>query len=172
MGSDLSRTEFDRLMLEHMPKVHGFAIRLTGDPDVAEEVMQDALVRASRSWKTFQGRAQFSTWLIRIVTNTFRDRLRGSLRAEALPEEMPDKEAVDPASHMIADDVGEAVALAVASLPVRQREVLVLRTYEGLSTAEVADLVGLSEQNVRTNLHHARAALRRLLAPYLDGSQV
>jgi RNA polymerase sigma-70 factor (ECF subfamily) len=81
MSGMVDRTTFDRLMLESVPAAQRFAICLIGDVHAAEDVMQEALLRAHRSWKTFRGQSRFTTWLMRIIINCFRDQL-----AQAYPE--------------------------------------------------------------------------------------
>lgn len=176
MGTSvLDRTTFERLVLEHLPAAHRFAVRLTGDVDAAEDVMQDALLKASRRWATFAGRSAFRTWLLQIVVNTFRDRLsarRGRAaangQAQPLADDLRDPRAVDPARQSGAAEQGERIAAMVSGLPPRQREVFVLHAYEGLSTAEAAGVLGISESNARANLHFARQRLRELLAPEIE----
>lgn len=164
------RQSFDRLVLDHLPAAQRFAVRLTGDPAAAEDVVQEALVRASRGRATFAGRARFRTWLFQIVVNAFRDRLSARAArppAGPLPDGLADRRSRGPAARVLAAEHGRVVAATVSALPPRQREVLVLHAYEGLSTAEVADVLGVTEQNVRTNLHLARRRLKAELAPYL-----
>lgn len=169
----MERAEFDRLILDQLPAAHRFAIRLTGDVDLAEDVVQDALVRASAGWRTFRGGSSPQTWLFRVVVNAFRDQLRRSGRAESedLPGDVGDVRTPGPPSLSSTRELGEIVARAVATLPPRQREVLVLTAYEGRSAPEVAALLGVSEQNVRTTLHLAREKLRARLAPYLSEAE-
>jgi hypothetical protein len=75
---------FDRLMREHLPAAQRFAMRLTGDPHEAEEVVQDALLRVARSWQTFRGEASFRTWMLRIVIHAAHDRRVRRGRSTAL----------------------------------------------------------------------------------------
>ena len=147
-------------------------MRLTGSAEQAEELMQEALVRALRSWKTFRGESRLSTWLMKIVLNTFRDQLAQKHATTALPEYLEDNRAMSPSSRASAMEVGQAVAQAVSSLPLRQREVFVLKVYEGFSSLQVAELLEMSQQNVRTTLHYARQTLRRLLALHLKDNNV
>ena len=165
----VDRTAFDRLVLDHLAAAQRFAIRLTGDADRAEEVVQDALVRAARGWATYRGEAKFQTWLFGIVVNAFRDHWARRQRdaSEPLPEQA-DRSADDPARRAAAEEFGRIVAKFVSALPPRQREVLVLSAYEQLEVGEIAGVLGISEVNVRTNLHHARERLREKLRPYVE----
>lgn len=160
------KAALDRLVVEHLPAALRFAMRLTGNADEAEDLVQDALVRVARGWSSFRGEAAFRTWLFRIVVNAFRDRLRRP-RMEALDEDVDDRRD-GPAEIAQQDELGELVARKVSSLPPRQREVLVLTTYEQLPAREVAAVLGISEANVYSSLHQARARLRKELAEYLE----
>lgn len=164
-------TTLDRLVREHIPAVLRFATRLTGDLDSAEDIVQEALLRAARSWKSFRGEAQFKTWLFRIVINVFRDQ-RGRRVAESIGNrEIRDYRPVDPVEHAVANELRERIAQAVSRLPGRQREVLVLITYERFTVDDVAAALGISTSNVRANLFAARERLRQLLSPFLAERQ-
>ena len=167
MGRGADSAGLDRLVSGHLSEMLRFATRLTGDPETAEEVVQEALVRVVRSWKSFRGEAQFRTWLLRIVINAFRDQLAARRQTEDLREEVPDWREADPASAVLAGELRRLIAARVSALPPRQREVLVLVTYEGLSTREVAEVLGISEANVYATLHVARKRLRKELAAHL-----
>lgn len=167
MGA-VDRERFDQLMLSHLQAAQRFAIRLTGSVDTAEEVVQDALYRAARSWATFNGQSKFQTWLFRIVINATHDRATKQRCGEALPEGLIDARATDPARQTQSNEFGKVVAAMIATLPPRQREVLVLSTYEGLEIGEIALAVGISETNVRTNLHLARQRMREKLKPFVS----
>ena len=161
----------DRLVLDHLPAALRFATRLTGDPDQAEELVQEALLRVVRKWTSFRGEAAFRTWFFRIVINVFRDRL-SVLASERGPVEAPWEDLIDatdagPPQAAMAAELAQLIAQEVSHLPPRQREVLVLIVYEGLSPPEVAGVVGISEGNVHSNLSAARTRLKTRLAPYL-----
>src|SRR5688500_20278925 len=125
MGPSVDRTTFDRLVLDHLPASHRFAIRLTGNPDAAEEVVQDALLRASRGWRTFRGESKFQTWLFQVVVNAFRDHRSARIAADArtegagLCEELPDArdEARSPLDRAADAEQGERVARLGSGLP-------------------------------------------------------
>lgn len=160
------KAALDRLVVEYLPAALRFAVRLTGDAEEAEDLVQDALVRVARAWSSFRGEAAFRTWLFQIVVNAFRDRLRRP-RLETLDEEVTDWRGAGPAEIAQHTELGELVARKVSSLPPRQREVLVLTMYEQLPAREVAAMLGISEANVYSSLHQARARLRKELAEYL-----
>ncbi|MBX3411522.1 MAG: RNA polymerase sigma factor [Pirellulales bacterium] len=161
------RQTFDRLMAESLPAALRFALRLTGHGDLADEVVQEAMLRAARSWKTYRGESRFETWLFRIVVNVFRDRAVQATMTESLDERQIEAAQVSPSEQMIADELGEIVARCVSTLPPRQREVLVLAAYEGLAAGEIASVLETTEANVYSTLSLARARLRRQLGPYL-----
>lgn len=165
-GPVVDRAAFDRLVLENLSAAQRFVIRLTGDADAAEEIVQTALVRAANGWKSFRGQSRFQTWLFQIVLNCFRDWLARRRADEQLPD-VPDHSS-SPAQMLEAEELERSIACAVSGLPPRQREVLVLHAYEQHSTAEIATVLRISEQNVRTTLHLARQRLKEQLAPYLD----
>ena len=167
MGVPENPTTLDGLVRAHLPQAMRFAIRLTGDVDAAEDVVQDALVRVARSWKTFRGDAEFRTWLFRVVINVFRDRLARQPPPQELGSELRDDRADDPAAAAQWNELGRLIAERVSALPPRQREVMVLITYEGLKPREVSGMLGISEANVYATLHAARQRLRTDLACWL-----
>jgi len=167
MARSSKQNELDRLVTQHLSSALRFATRLTGTVDAAEDVLQEALVRVARSWKTFRKEAEFRTWLFRIVINVSRDRFAASKPADrTLSIDVADKRGGDPAIEAQDVELGQLIAARVSALPPRQREVMVLTAYEGLSAPEVAALLGISEANVYATLGVARERLRRELAPY------
>jgi RNA polymerase sigma-70 factor (ECF subfamily) len=166
----MDNSENDSLELivsAQLPDLMRFAVRLTGDPEAAEEVVGEAMVRAVRSWKSFRGESQAATWLKRIVINAFRDWVADRPVAEPIVEEIPDRVDSNPAVCALAGELGGLIAAKVSALPPRQREVLVLIVYEGLSVGETAKLLDIRESNVHATLYAARKSLRRSLASYL-----
>jgi len=166
----VDRQTFDRLVLEHLPAMQRLAVRLTGRTDLAEDVVQTALLKASGAWNTFRGESAFRTWLLQIVVHAFRDELAKRKRhsSDSLDTELIDPKAADPVANAGAAELGRHVAAAVSNLPPRQREVLVLHTYEQLNDEQIARMLDISPQNVRTTLHLARQRLRTMLQRFLD----
>ncbi|MDQ3441604.1 MAG: RNA polymerase sigma factor [Planctomycetota bacterium] len=170
----VERQTFDRLMLDHLSPALRFAVRLTGDPSASEELVQEALVRAAAAREQFRDAVSFKAWLFQIVVNVFRDGLRSRLRRATcdLSDDVTDHRAADPPARAAAAELAERVAALVSSLPPRQREVMVLVVYEHLTTTEAAEVLGITEQNARTNLSLARTEIKRQLAPYFDNDRV
>jgi len=164
----VQRDSFDRLLVQHLPAAQRFAIRLAGDPYRAEDLLQDAIVRAVKGCDGFESRSRFTTWLFQIIVNCFRDRLRckdGLSQASEEPSE--DMRAIDPSGGLSERELASLVARRVSALPPRQREVLVLVAYQNMSVAEVAEVLGISQTNVRVNLSYARERLKKELTGLL-----
>lgn len=173
--------EFNSLLRRELPRLYAVVLRLIGDPELARDVLQDAVLHAYRKLDTFEGRSQLSTWVHRVIVNQAlaarRSRRRSPERAieELLPNFDEHDKRVDPAlpapppvEQLVEQaELRQAVHAAVDQLPEDYRAVLLLRDIEGFSTAEVADILMISVANVRTRLHRARAALKRLLEPII-----
>jgi RNA polymerase sigma-70 factor (ECF subfamily) len=149
------------------------ARRFLQDEDLAKDAVQDALLSAFRSIQGFDGGAQLSTWLHRIVVNAALMRLRTRRRKPELPIEPLLPAFADDGHHarpvvpwvegvehqLIRDETRARVRQAIAELPESYRTVLLLRDIEERSTREAADLVGISENALKLRLHRARQAL-------------
>lgn len=158
--------DLDRLVREHLPAALRFATRLTGQTETAEDIVQETLLRVARKYRTFRGDSQFRTWLFRIIINVFRDQPTRSQEHPLPPEAVPS--VLDsPATSLLADELRQQIAQHVSRLPPRQREVIVLTVYEGLSIAETAKLLEMTSQNVHATLHVARSRLREELSDLL-----
>ena len=160
------RETLDRLVSEHHPRMLRLATRLTGRLETAEEIIQEALLRATRSWSGFRSQSDFKTWVTRIILNVFHDWLAKQRKSSAL-EDVPDLRHADPPSCAMAEELGRYIADRVSALPPRQREVLILLTYEGLTASEASQLLNIQVANVYATLYEARQRLRAELAPFL-----
>ncbi|MCS6773014.1 MAG: sigma-70 family RNA polymerase sigma factor [Thermoflexales bacterium] len=153
----------------HSPMLYRLALRLTGDPAEAEDVLQDTFLSAFRNLHTFDGRSALGTWLYRIAHNAALMRLRKRRLLASLDDLESDdalpliSDAKAPDELIAEQETAEALTTAIMALPQSLREVFVLREVEERSTAETARLLQISEGAVKTRLHRARQALRRLL---------
>jgi RNA polymerase sigma-70 factor, ECF subfamily len=169
---DGNRRLLDRLVSGHLPEAVQFAMRLTGSEETAAEVIQESLYRAVRGIGTFRGQSQFRTWFYQIVVNTFHEQVATKSRkicSAEIADHLPDPQGRDPAAEAMAGELQDIIVQRISQLPTRQREVLVLITYERMRPSEVALVLGISETNVHVNLHHARTRLLAELSPYLTG---
>ena len=163
---------YEILMRRYNQRLYRVARAILADDGEAEDVMQDAYVRAYTHLSQFAGRARFATWLTRIAVYEALARARRGRRLVQIEDLSPRKEDSMPLSSLSSAERGpEQQAIqrnlqalletAIDALPESFRSVLVLREVEGLSTAETADSLGISESLVKTRLHRAHAALRQ-----------
>ena len=167
MERAIDKAAMDRLVIDHLPGLMRFATRLTGSVVEAEDLTQEALLRIARSWPTYRRDAPFRSWAFRILVNVFHDSMRAKRHEEDVPvetlvsrEDRPDQVAQNK-------ELKRFVAQQVSGLPPRQREVMVLITYEGFSPQQIAELLSIDVTNVHATLHHARRRLRKSLEKYL-----
>lgn len=173
-------TAFEQLLAQHSAMLYRVALRLMGEPQEAEEVLQETLLTVYEKIHTFDARSALSTWLYRIAVNTAFMRLRARARA---PEEVLDTGgpqftddghhagevaawALPPEAALLRQEALTVLQQAVGRLPELYREVYVLAEIEGLPQQEVATILDLSVSNVKVRLHRARLFLRELLADY------
>ncbi len=163
---------FEALVRRYMGEVYAFCLRLTHDAAEAEELSQQGFVSAYRALRGFRGESTFRSWLYQILLNLNRDRIRRRRRAEVRMEAIRDEAARRRAggseeSAVNASELAEVVKAKIGLLPVRQREVLVLHLYQGLSYSDIAQVLGCAYDDVKMNMSLARKRLRRELKEYL-----
>jgi RNA polymerase sigma-70 factor (ECF subfamily) len=167
---------FELLMRRHNERIYRTVRAVLGDDADVEDVMQQAYVSAYQHLDGFEGRARFSTWMTRIAINEAYARLRRRSRTGPAPwqdDAMADEpEAAGPTPEQAAAhrEMQALLERAVDTLSVPNRTVFVLRAVEGLSTAETAECLKISEDAVKTRLHRANDALRQWLAAQLGGT--
>lgn len=163
MQRPIERAEIDRLVVEHLPVAIRFAQRLTGRSDKAEEIVQEALTKVLHNWQRYRGEASFSTWMLGIVLNTYRDACRRRCDLVPLPTELVDQ---NPRADCFleANELALRMRTAIDELPARQREIALLCLVEQVPPGEAAPLVGVTVANIHTTLH----VIRKKLLPYVD----
>ena len=161
---------YELLMRRYNERLYRAARAITRDDREAEDVMQQAYVNAFANLRQFNGQARFATWLTRIAINESLARVRRNRKYESFDEDssnvetfMPRNPPPDPERQAFTGELRELLECAIDGLPGGAREVFVLREVEGLSTAETAESLGVSEDVIKTRLSRARAALRRTL---------
>jgi RNA polymerase sigma-70 factor (ECF subfamily) len=156
MPRPIDKLAVDRLVVEHLPVALRFAQRLTGNTHTAEEVVQEALCRVLKSWRSYRGDAAFGTWLLQIVVNADRDRRRRQRLAEPIGLGDVIDETSPPLEQAAVNELRADIRAAIDALPDRQREVALLSLGEGLAAHDVARVLETTEANVHTCLHLAR----------------
>ena len=162
------RVALDELVRSTYAGTYTLAYRLTGNEDDARDVVQDAYLRAYRGLRRFRGDAQFTTWLYRITANCSANLLakRARNRTELLPDDAPVvdiRDEHDPEQRAAGQDERARIARALAVLPWRLRQVIVLRDIYDLPHGAIASELGISEAAAKVRLHRARRRLRELL---------
>src|SRR5438874_6038885 len=163
---------FEIVMRRHNQLLYRVARSILRNDTEAEDVMQDAYVRAYEHLDQFAGRAKFSTWLTRIAVHEALARQRRGNRYQAL-EPMSEQEgepmyrfaslALNPEQQASTSEIRRLLEEAVENLPDAYRTIFVLRDVEEMSTADAAEVLEISEENVKVRLHRARAMLRKSL---------
>ncbi|MFN8678137.1 MAG: sigma-70 family RNA polymerase sigma factor [Thermomicrobiales bacterium] len=158
------------LLKRHAPRLYRLALHLMGDADEAEDVLQEAFISACAHIAEFEGRSGLGTWLHRIVRNTALGRLRAQARLAGKVTHddvelaaVPDTSAVLE-DQVLASELGAQLEQAILTLAASTRAAVVLRDIEGLSTADAAQELGISESALKVRLHRARQSLRAILA--------
>jgi RNA polymerase sigma-70 factor (ECF subfamily) len=166
---------FEQLVEEYSDRVYGIALRITGSPSDAEDVMQDAFLQAFRSWDSYRRDAAPFTWLYRITVNAALMRVRARRPIELLSERADTEDVVDwtadAAQAALRGELQQQLEAAIVRLPEELRVVVILRDVENLSTAETAAALDLTEAAVKSRLHRARATLRSHLGDLYSGDR-
>lgn len=161
-----NREAFDIIVERHRRAVYQVCYRFMNNHEDANDLAQDAFVRAWKGLKNFKGQAALSTWLYRIAVNVCLNRV-SMKTAVTEPIESTEHMAdarIEGAQHkMLREERAVAVRNAIASLPEKQRAALVLRTYHELSHQEIADMLGSSAGAVKANFFHALNNLKKIL---------
>jgi RNA polymerase sigma-70 factor (ECF subfamily) len=193
------RNRDEQVFIDLVERCSGIMLRLAlahvGNRAVAEEVVQEAWLTMLRSLDRFEGRSSLRTWLLGIVVNLARSRARAERRSIQMPSE-PDGPVLEPsrflpANHarwphhwaiepvrwptpeedLLAGETRTLILETIDTLPATQREVLVLRDLEGLSAADVCNVLALTDTNQRVLLHRARSRVRLALERHFIPSE-
>ena len=161
---------FAILVERYQKQIFALAYRLGGDYDEARDMAQEAFLRAWRSLSSYKGQSRFSTWLYRVTSNVCLDELRRRRRGETESMQALEEngfEPVDPAEtpEMALDraELRRDLAEAISQLGSEQRAALILRDVQGLPYEEIAQILDLNLNTVKSRISRARSALREIL---------
>lgn len=162
------------IIQQHNRRLYRVARGIVGDDGEAEDVLQEAYIRAFAAIRDFRGESRLSTWLTRIVANEALQRLRSRravptddamlARAEVIPFPGSTQHANDPERSLAQREICQLVEREIDALPREFRIVLIARVVEGMSVEETAETLGLKPQTVKTRLHRARRMMKQALS--------
>lgn len=166
---------FETLFERHRTLVYRFAYQMVPRRDDAEDIVQEAFVRAYQNLGRYRDEAKFTTWLLRIVTNLCTDQARMGHRRQALEQQeaagaldwMTIGEHEDPVKNLEADRRKTALRKALDALPTHHRSAIVLRDLEEREYSEIGQILGCSVGGAKLRVLRARRALRDRVAPLL-----
>ena len=162
---------FEELVRLYEKRVYAVALRSSGNPEDAADIVQEVFLRAWRSIESFRGDSGFSTWLFRITMNLCVDFAR---HKHAQPQTQPivtddetERPLPDPAptpeEHLDNRELGRELAAALEEISEEHRRIVLLRDVSGMSYTEIAEVLEISEGTVKSRLSRARIALRKVL---------
>jgi RNA polymerase sigma-70 factor (ECF subfamily) len=172
------RQAYADLVDAQAPKIYRLALRLLGNPQEAEDVLQETFLNAFRSMDHFEGRSSIGTWLYRIATNQALMRLRKNVPSvvsieDAFPSDSGESYPLQledwcclPEEEFESEEAAQRIESAIQTLTPALRSAFILRDLHGLSTRETAEVLDISESAVKTRLLRARLNLREELATY------
>jgi RNA polymerase sigma-70 factor (ECF subfamily) len=159
------RQAFADLVEAYWDRLYRWLYQLTHDRHAAEDLAQDAFLKALANLKRFRAGSNFGAWLFRIAHNAFVNQCRSpSRRREPMPDDLPGRNG-GPVDEVVSREALQTVARALGRLAIEFRAALLLRVEEGLSFKQIADVLELTEETARWRVFKARQKLLELLTP-------
>ena len=174
------RAEIARMVDAYSGPIYRLGLRMLGNPQDAEDILQNTFMNALTHLSGFEGRSSLATWLYRIAANEalmLIRRRKPEVNIEDMQSEDPDAELMPsyfldwsglPEDELLSKEGKQALDEAIQTLPENLRMVFIMRDIEGLSIKDTVDALGLTETNVKTRLLRARLHLRERLSAYYD----
>ena len=149
-----NKSALNTLLTESLPVLKGYIIKMTGDINLSQDIIQDTMLKAVLNVNKFEPKAKFTTWLIKISTNIYRDYLRKNRQTEVIDETMEDK-SPDTEEKAIADYEYKEIVNIINKLPPDKRSVFILKHYYGYKYEEIAQILDCPTGTVRSRLHYS-----------------
>jgi RNA polymerase sigma-70 factor (ECF subfamily) len=166
------RQAFAVLVERYWDRLYRWLYHLTHHRHSAEDLAQEALLKAFANLRRFRAGSNFRAWLFRIAYNSFVNQWRGPERARQLfPQQVPATEA-EPLDQLVSRETLQLLARAVGRLPADYRAAFLLRADEGLSFHQIGEVLGIKEETARWRVFKARQKLMGILAPQRDRQEV
>ena len=162
------KAAFEQLVIRHQDLVFSLAYKLTGNREMANDVAQEAFIRAWKAIEKFRGDSTFSTWIYRITVNTAwtlrkKAKKHSTLNIDDTYEPIVIDEKKDPELVAINSDLSSVLVNALDKIPIEQRIIVELKNIEGRSHKEIADYLDISVTAAKVRLHRAHQKLRQIL---------
>ena len=162
------KAAFEQLVIRHQELVFSLAYKLTGNREMANDVAQEAFIRAWKAIEKFRGDSTFSTWIYRITVNTAwtlrkKAKKHNTLNIDDTYEPIVIDEKKDPELVAINSDLSSVLINALDKIPIEQRIIVELKNIEGRSHKEIADYLEISVTAAKVRLHRAHQKLRQIL---------
>ena len=159
---------FEQLVIRHQDLVFSLAYKLTGNREMANDVAQEAFIRAWKAIEKFRGDSTFSTWIYRITVNTAwtlrrKAKKHNTLNIDDTYEPIIIDEKKDPELVAINSDLSSVLINALDKIPIEQRIIVELKNIEGRSHKEIAEYLDISVTAAKVRLHRAHQKLRQIL---------
>lgn len=148
-----NKSALNTLLSDNYGILKGYIIKLTGNPELSQDIIQEAMLKAVINIEKFKPEAKFSTWLIKIATNIYIDYLRKNKTAELIDETLESKEESPETTAINNIDYREAMSILLA-LPYEKRAVFILKHYYGYKYEEIAQILNCPVGTVRSRLHN------------------
>ena len=153
-AKDGNKSALNSLLKDNFSILKGYTVKMVGDPHLAQDIIQDTMLKAVLNINRFEPRAKFSTWLIKISTNVYRDYLRKKKSFELIEESLADggKQIEDI---VISNYEYKEIMKIILKLPYEKRAVFILKHYYGYKYEEISEILGCPLGTVRSRLHNA-----------------
>lgn len=149
-----NKSSMNTLLIENLDILRGYVIKMTADPHLSQDIIQDTMLKAVLNINKFEPKAKFSTWLIKIATNLYRDYLRRSKPIELIDETLEDSgQRVDDAAILRLDYM--EIMKILQKLSQEKRSAFILKHYYGYKYAEIAEILSCPVGTVRSRIHNS-----------------
>lgn len=166
------RSAFSELVRRHQKALLRLCMRFVKDVNSAQDIVQEAFIKAYEKIDSFEGRSSFKSWLFQIGVNTAKNKLRDQFSKSLSYDEVEFSVAAKAENQLIHNAVGTALKAEIEKLPFKQKTALILRVYEDLSFAEIAQIMQCPYDTAKANYRHALLKLKEVFASHTEFKKI
>ena len=167
-----NRSAFSELVRRHQKALLRLCMRFVKDVNSAQDIVQEAFIKAYEKLDSFEGRSSFKSWLFQIGVNTAKNKLRDQFSKSLSYDEVEFSVAAKAENQLIHNAVGTALKAEIEKLPFKQKTALILRVYEDLSFAEIATIMQCPYDTAKANYRHALLKLKEVFASHSEFKKI